>query len=140
MKLLIFALSVILFFSACNNNGTNGIRMQNGQCEKQGNGNMTNESNWRIDTCGCLGYRSLETAQTLIDEFDLLDKNIDEFESVFGIPNEKGYHGKKIVLSYYLQSVCDSNNKLVENADRCWVDFIFVDNRLKEIPKYYKIE
>lgn len=141
MKILFFILLSIPVFSACSNNdSTKGSSMPNGIYEEQGRKNMKSGDKWRMDTCGCLGYRSIEIARALIDEFDLLDKSTDEFERVFGISNEKECNGEEIVLSYYLQSVCDNNNKLLEDADKCWVDFVFIDNRLTEKPNFYKIE
>lgn len=99
-----------------------------------------NIHDWRIDSCGCLGLRSLELAGSLIEENDLLNKSAEEFESVFGMPNKRKTQNNVIYLVYYLNSVCDDNNQPRKNADRCWVEFVFQDNRLIEIPQYYTIE
>lgn len=131
------ALLIIMLSCAINScNIENGHLMrEKEQCIKP-----DNIHNWRIDSCGCLGLRSLELAGSLIEENDLLNKSAEEFESVFGRPNKKKTLNDMVYLVYYLNSVCDENNRPRKGADRCWVEFVFQNNRLTEIPQYYTIE
>lgn len=46
----------------------------------------------------------------------------------------------QIVLVYYFNSICDDDNRPRKGADKCWMEFVFENNQLKEIPKYYSIE
>jgi hypothetical protein len=100
---------------------------------------FTQDNDWKKDSVGCWHLRTLELADSLVSVNNLLAKSTDEFINVFGIPNKKKEYNNKIVFIYYLYSVC-KEEKLVENADKCWVEFIFKDNKLTKIPTDYFIE
>lgn len=79
-------------------------------------------------------------AESLIVEYELLNKSIVDFKKVFGEPNEMQIKNDKVYLVYYFNSMCNADNKIIDGADRCWMDFVFENNLLIEIPKYYMIE
>ena len=91
-------------------------------------------NNWKKDNLGCLGYRSLELAKKIIKENSLLECSKEHFEDFFGIPNDLIINEEKTVLIYYIEARC-KGDELVNGADKCWVQFSFVDNKLSNIPK-----
>lgn len=95
---------------------------------------------WRIDSCGCMGLRSIAMAKSMIEESDLVNHSIEEFEKVFGKPNERRTDVDQVVLIYYFNSICDNDNRPRKGADKCWLEFVFKNNQLQEIPKYYSVE
>jgi hypothetical protein len=97
------------------------------------------DNDWKKDSVGCLHLRTLELADSLIIVNNLLSKSTDEFIKVFGISNKKKEYDNKVVLVYYMDSVC-KDGLLIKNADKCWVEFIFKNNKLTEIPTGYFIE
>ena len=98
-------------------------------------------ANWIKDTFGCLKLRSLEIAQDLIIENELLNKSKEKFLLIFGEPNEKIISEGRLIFNYYINSYCDSANKPILNSDKSWIDFYFDSTgRLKEIPQTIGIE
>lgn len=95
---------------------------------------------WKTDSCGCMGVRSIALAKSMIEEADLVNHSIVEFEKVFGKPNEMRTDIDQIVLIYYFNSICDNDNRPRKGSDKCWLEFVFKNNQLQEIPKYYSIE
>jgi hypothetical protein len=70
---------------------------------------------------------------------NLLSKSTDEFIKTFGIPNNTKEYDNKMVLIYYMYSVCNEG-LLIENADKCWIEFVFKDDKLTKVPIFYSIE
>ena len=97
-------------------------------------------NDWQKDGCGCLHLRTLKLADFLIVTNNLLGKSTKEFMKIFGPPNrrENEYEQQQTFI-YYLNSVCKEGIK-IEGADECWVEFIFKNDELMEIPITCHIE
>lgn len=91
----------------------------------------TNRQKWLKDSTGCLYLRSLELADQLIKNYDLFHKSKSEFILVFGKPNDINNTQDKLYLIYYIKSVC-YEGMLIENADKSWIDFIIINDTLRE--------
>lgn len=134
-KTILNFLPLIFIVNSCNSNNFNNISL-----DKNDSIESVKNNEWIIDSCGCLGLRSIEMAESLIVEYELLNKSIVDFKKVFGEPNEMQIKNDKVYLVYYFNSMCNADNKIIDGADRCWMDFVFENNLLIEIPKYYMIE
>ena len=134
MRMVLLLLMLYPFFNSCSVNTC--------QMKKDRLYNITedNKEDWRIDSCGCLGLRSIALAKSLIEDYGLEGNSREEFEKVFGKPNVWRTEQTQIVLVYYFNSICDDDNRPRKGADKCWMEFVFENNQLKEIPKYYSIE
>lgn len=89
----------------------------------------TNKQKWIQDTNGCIHLRTPELADSLIEKYDLLHKSKSDFLSVFGKPNEILNTKEKTYWRYYIESVCE-NEILIEEADKSWIDFVFIHDTL----------
>lgn len=89
----------------------------------------TNKQKWIQDTNGCIHLRTPELADSLIEKYDLLHKSKSDFLSVFGKPNEILKTKEKTYWRYYIESVCE-NEILIEEADKSWIDFVFIHDTL----------
>lgn len=110
-------------------------------CQEKSNKVIDNENsknqiinNWKKDSLGCLGLRSLDLAKKIIEDNNLLGCSKENFEDFFGAPNDLIINEEKIALIYYIEARC-KNDKLVNGADKCWIQFSFVRNKLSSVPK-----
>ncbi len=94
---------------------------------------------WKQDFCGCLGIRTPEMAKKIIKENDLVNKSINEFEKYFGVPDNMKTSNGVTIMKYYFNSTCDSNNRL-KDTDKSWIEFVFENGRLREVPDGFCIE
>lgn len=88
-------------------------------------------NNWQSDKYGCLKIRNKVISENLINNYNLINKHISEFIKVFGQPNEEIKNNDTLILVYYFDSICN-NNKIVTDGDKCFVEFYFENNLLKE--------
>lgn len=132
MKILFF----LLIIYSCNYSIDNKSIMATDRCCTIDNDSI----DWKIDSCGCLGIRSMALAKLLIEENNLLEKSSSEFIEVFGKPNNTKTDDGVIYLQYYFNTVCDKKKHPIKGADKCRVEFVFKDGLLLEIPKYYDME
>jgi len=93
---------------------------------------------WTTDSIGCY-FRTLELADSLIITNDLLGKSSNEFIKIFGEPNKIVKRDTKKFLIYYMNTFC-RNGKLIDGADKSWVEFDFENDKLMIIPRDYAIE
>jgi hypothetical protein len=126
---------LFLLFSCCwqKKNNKNRVEMETPTITEIQN------NNWKKDSVGCLRLRTLELADSLIVANNLLGKSTNEFIDIFGKPNEIIEQNHRVLFNYYMMSVC-RDDELVEGADKCWVQFDFINDKLVEIPNVYLIE
>ena len=93
---------------------------------------------WKRDSCGCLHIRSYRMAKDMLEDYNLLNNTINEFEKYFGTPNFiKTYNTEnEKFLGYYYESICDKEKKIIEGADCSWLEFQFVNDTLKGFHSY----
>lgn len=132
-----FLLLVLMFSSAVSACNIDNGHLLSGEDQRP---EPDKAQEWRNDSCGCLGIRSMNLAKMLIEENGLLNKTVEEFVGVFGAPNKKKTVTNTVILLYYSNSICDENRRLNVGSDRCWIEFVFENNQLKEIPEYYNVE
>jgi hypothetical protein len=103
----------------------------NGQEKKSSNQNATvsiYENDWKKDKNGCLKLRNKKLADSLILEFNLELKSMDEFTKVFGVPNITDVSENQDVLIYYFNCLCYKNVP-TKNSDKCYAEFYFKDKK-----------
>lgn len=93
---------------------------------------------WKKDSCGCLGLRTWRLAKDMLEDYNLLNNSIYEFEKYFGTPNFiKTYNTEsEKFLGYYYESICDKEKKMIKGADRSWMEFEFLNDTLKGFLLY----
>ena len=89
------------------------------------------KARWKYDRLGCLKLRNESMSETLIDGFKLESASEYRFVEIFGQPNVKTERNGDKILIYYFDSVC-KDNKIIENSDYCYAEFIF---RLDKLTK-----
>jgi hypothetical protein len=145
MKKLLLILFLLSIFSSCSHRRTAADTIELGKSTVQYNlspdllANDTNRQKWVQDSCGCLRLRTLQLAESLIEEYDVLHRSKDNFISVFGEPNNVKTMQDKAILSYYIESVC-YDGLFVESGDKAWIDFEFRNDTLISIPDVFYIE
>lgn len=82
---------------------------------------------WRIDSLGCLNLRTIEKANTLFKVLQFNKKKGKEIIEILGSPNYISNYGPNFCYSYIFNALC-YNNKLIDSADYCWIDFLFNSN------------
>lgn len=118
MKIILMKIILILLvFFSCKRNNANF-------------GDIDND--WKIDSIGCSGLRKPDLAKKLIEINKLEQKNVSDFEIVFGNPNEiRGDFLEKTYV-YYFSSVC-KDDKLVKDGDKCYAEFYFINSNFKSV-------
>jgi len=94
---------------------------------------------WLIDSLGCRHIRTLDLADSLVNRYGLLSKCKRDFLLVFGPPNDIDSVQNRLVLIYYINSVCRSD-MIIDKADKCWINFVFEDDTLVSSPTFYVVE
>ena len=79
---------------------------------------------WRLDSLGCLNYRSVELANAVLNELPENYKNCDSILSLLGTPNEKSTGSDYITYIYYFQIICEQMEG--ETPDMQWIEFTFM--------------
>lgn len=93
--------------------------------------NIQTENDWKKDSLGCNKKRTTELQDKLLNENHLQNSNIEDFENVFGKPNEIEKHDSLTILIYYTSTICNSNQKVIPNSDKGYANFYFINNKLK---------
>lgn len=120
MKKKLFYIKVILIlmsFFSCKRNDTNYNSIVN---------------DWKIDSIGCTGLRNPNLANKLIRENKLEGGNVNDFEIIFGKPNEIRENLFEKTYVYYFNCGC-LNNKKIENSDKCYAEFYFIFSNFKSV-------
>ncbi len=93
---------------------------------------------WKRDSCGCLHIRSYRMAKDMLEDYNLINNTIIEFEKHFGTPNfiETYNTENEKYLGYYYESICDKEKRMIKGADRSWMEFQFVNDTLKDFHLY----
>ena len=98
------------------------------------------EDIWKRDSCGCLKQRTVQMADSIIINNNLVGRDTLVFIEHMGNYNKKQKKQDGFVLIYYIKSIC-INNEIDENADKSWIMFDFNhDGKLKRIPEAIAIE
>ncbi len=95
---------------------------------------------WQKDSIGCLGHRTLILAQEMVEEHKLLGKTKEEFIKYFGKSNSVTRKEQHTFLDYYTEVRCNDNGTIDQEADKCWIQFVFKKNRLEKIPEVFACE
>jgi hypothetical protein len=120
MKKELFYIKVILIlmsFFSCKRKDTNYNSIVN---------------DWKIDSIGCNGLRNPNLANKLIGENKLEGKNVNDFEIIFGKPNEIRESFLEKTYVYYYSSFC-KDGKLVKNSDKCYAEFYFINSNFESV-------
>lgn len=100
---------------------------------KQRNKDETNLLNeWKVDSFGCLKYRTKERAFYIKDSLDLMNKSSSFIINKLGAPNTIRKEANTEILKYYFNTVC-RENIFVDSLDYCWIEMVIESNRLKRI-------
>lgn len=84
---------------------------------------------WRLDSLGCLNYRSVDVANAILNELPENYKNCDSMLVLLGAPNGKSQDTGYITYIYYFQIICEQMEG--ETPDMQWMDFVFRSNDRK---------
>jgi len=83
---------------------------------------------WKKDSLGCNHIRTLALFDKLFIEHKMSYATINEFISLFGIPNQQEKYIDRLVFVYYFNSIC-SHNKIKMNSDKSSIRVSFnLDN------------
>ena len=85
---------------------------------------------WKADSLGCLGLRTEEFANLLIDSFELVTKNSQEIIDFLGKPNKIYTDDSIISIRYYTNSYCDINMLTSDKLVHCAMDFYFRNKKV----------
>lgn len=77
--------------------------------------------NWRNDYTGCLGYRTLESATSIVNSISFSGKSTSFIIESLGEPNKVHRNKNSQNLYYYFNVYCEEG-KFNENFDFCWLE------------------
>ena len=89
---------------------------------------------WKIDTCGCLGYRTPEEVDFIRDSLYLINKSKDYVLEKLGMPNciKKYDTEEKEELRYNFNTIC-RDGIFIDSLDYCWLEIFIVLNKVKYV-------
>ena len=87
---------------------------------------------WRQDSLGCEHHRTTELFDRIFIANKMEKKNKSEFIACFGKPNAQEKYNDRLVLIYYFNSICSTNN-ILKNSDKSSIRVSFnFDNKYLE--------
>ena len=95
---------------------------------------------WKKDSCGCENVRTYKMVKTIVEQKGLVGKNKEELLSYLGKPNEVLHGDNHEYLLYYITCYCDRNKRVINNSDKTWIEFDFLNNSLVEMPDCINVE
>ena len=119
-RISIFIL-IILFIGGCS--------IQNQKSQQKDKTTTRILYKWRLDTNGCRGYRSIHAAIYIRDSIDFIDKDTSYIYNLLGHPNQSYERGSFMKVTYTCNITC-KNNKVNENIDRCYLNFLLDSNKV----------
>lgn len=123
------ALAVVPLLCICCSEGQMHEQATNGIDQKVVD--QASRNQWQIDSLGCLHWRTIAFADSLIAHHSLLGRSRSSFEHYFGAPNELRVRSADLEhdLVYFFSSVC-KDGVLIGDGDKCYAVFVFRSDAL----------
>ncbi|MBP5421104.1 MAG: hypothetical protein J6Y78_01550 [Paludibacteraceae bacterium] len=87
---------------------------------------------WRVDTFGCMKYRTADNAIYIRDSLNLTGKSTAFVIDELGVPNSRQTNDDRETLIYYFNTYCN-DNVFIDSVDYCWLELLIESDKVKNI-------
>src|SRR6185312_4871428 len=117
-------LAFIILLQNCNSGTVENVA-------KSANESDTLLAQWKEDSLGCIGLRTVENARLLFKRYNLQVKTSDDIIALLGKPNKVIDSGNRLSLNYYFDTKCGMG-KVIDSIEHCSASFFYIDKRKRD--------